>query len=250
MTSPRISTSVVDIFTRSFVIPNVVSIKFYRQPDGYRYIACIPTKGSNNRPLFVCADGFIKIIDIAAAWLEDKGMLSHGSTSSEISIRGDSVRGHNRIDVVLSSCDNIKTLDVRNYWKPIDCVKFMRTCIGFTVRTSENITALLKIKNELTSHLNDVDILEDIIHIAHGVIYDIYTETCGFPYNAVYREALITISLDEFTSLLYERMSAAESKYAEKWFSATEGLYTYILSKGVESLERYIERTQLESYVL
>src|SRR5678816_3809260 len=129
MTSPRISTSVVDIFTRSFVIPNVVSIKFYRQPDGYRYIACIPARESN-KSKFVCADGFIKIIDIAAAWLEDKGMLSHGSTSSEISIRGDSVRGHNRIDVVLSSCDNIKTLDVRNYWKPIDCVTFMRTCIA------------------------------------------------------------------------------------------------------------------------
>src|SRR5678815_146883 len=42
MTSPRISTCVVDIFTRSFVIPNVVSIKFYRQPDGYCYIAFIP----------------------------------------------------------------------------------------------------------------------------------------------------------------------------------------------------------------
>src|SRR5678816_2249197 len=121
-------------------------------------------------------------------------MLSNGSMSSEISIRGDSVRGHNRIDAAFSSCNGIKTLDVRNYWKPIDCVTFYRTCIGFTARTSENITALLKIKNELTSHLNDVDILEDLIHIAHGVIYDIYTETCGFPYNAVYRNALITIS--------------------------------------------------------
>src|SRR5678816_2586678 len=167
MTSPHISTLVVDIFTKSFVIPNDVSFIFNRKPNGDRYIACIPAKGSNNRPLFVCVDGFIKIIDIAAAWVEDKCVLSDGSTSREISIRGDHVRGDNRIDVAFSSCDGIKTIDIRNYWKPIDCVTFMRTCIGFTVRTSENITALLKIKNELTSHYNDVDILEDLIHIAH-----------------------------------------------------------------------------------
>src|SRR5678816_632326 len=137
MTSPRISTSVVDIFTRSFVIPNDVSFIFNRQPDGYRYIACIPARCSNNRPLFVCAAGFIKIIDIAAAWLEEKYVLSDGSTSSEISIRGDSVRGYNRIDVAFSSCDGIKTIDVRNYWKPIDCVTFMRTCIGCLLYTSD-----------------------------------------------------------------------------------------------------------------
>src|SRR5678815_2784689 len=133
----------------------------------------------------------------------DKCVSSGISTSSEISNWKDNVRGSNRIEVVFSSCDDIKTLDVRNYWKPTDCVTFRHTRIGFTVRTSENITALLKIKNELTSHLNEVDILEDLILIAHGVINDIYTKTCGFPYNAVYRNALITISLDEFTSLLY-----------------------------------------------
>src|SRR5678815_1356173 len=168
MTSPRISTPVVDIFTRSFVIPNDVSFIFNRKPNGGRYVACIPARGSNNRPLFVCVDGFFKIIDIAAAWVEDKCLLSDRSTLSEISNWEDSVRCSNRIDVVFSSCDNIKTLDVSHYWKPIDCVTFMRTCIGFTVRTSENITALLKIKNELTSHLNDVDILEDmsLIHIS------------------------------------------------------------------------------------
>src|SRR5678815_1742060 len=194
MTSPRISTSVVDIFTRSFVIPNDVSFIFNRKPNGSRYVACISAKGSNNRPLFVCADGFIKIIDIAATWVEAKCLLSERSTFSEISNWEDNISGSNRIDVVFSSCDNIKTLDVRNYWKPIDCVTFYRTCIGFSVRTSENITALLKIKNELTSHLNDVDILDDLIHIAHGVIYDIYIETCGFPYNAVYRSCLLYTS--------------------------------------------------------
>src|SRR5678816_101383 len=130
MTSPHVSTLVLDIFTRSFVISNDVSFIFNRKPNGGRDIACIPARGSNNRPLFVCVDGFIKIIDIAAAWLEDKCLLSDGSMSSEISIRGDRVRGDNRIDVVLSSCDNIKTLDVRNYWKPIDCVTFMHTCIA------------------------------------------------------------------------------------------------------------------------
>ena len=165
MTSPRISTSVVDIFTRSFVIPNDVSFIFNRQPDGYRYIACIPSRGSNNRPLFICVEEFIKIINIAAGWIEDKCVSSDISTNSEISNWKDNVRGSNRIDVVFSSCDNIKTLDVRNYWKPIYYVNFWRTCIGFTVRTSENITALLKIKNELTSHLNDVDILVDLMHM-------------------------------------------------------------------------------------
>src|SRR5678815_4908724 len=244
MTSPRISTPVVDIFTRSFVIPNDVSFIFNRQPDGYRYIACIPARGSNNRPLFVCADGFIKIIDIASAWLEDKCVLSGGSTSSEISIRGDSVRGYNRIDVAFTASDNVKSIDVRNYWKPNDAVTFMRTCIGFTVQSSENITALLNMKNDLTSHLKDVDILEDLIHIAHGVINDIYTETYGFPYNTVYRSALITISQDTFTSLWRERVSAVEPKYAEKWFSATGCIYAYILSDGVESLEKHIELAQ------
>src|SRR5678815_1057775 len=118
MSSPHISTPVVDIFTRSFVIPSNASFIFNRQPDGYRYIACIPTKGSNNRPLFVCAEGFIKIIDIADAWLEDKCVLSDGSTSSEISIRGDSVRGDNRKDVVFSSCDNIKTVSYTHLTLP------------------------------------------------------------------------------------------------------------------------------------
>src|SRR5678816_2933146 len=175
MTSPRISTPVVDIFTKSFVIPNDVSFIFNRQLDGYRYIACIPSRSSNNKPLFICVEEFIKIINIAAGWIEDKCVSSDISTSSEISNWKDNVRGSNRIDVVFSSCDDIKTLDVRNYWKPFDCVTFRHTCLGFTVRTSKNITALLKIKNELTSHLNDVDILEDLIHIAHGVISVSYT---------------------------------------------------------------------------
>src|SRR5678816_3947454 len=173
MTSPHVSTLVLDIFTRSFVISNDVSFIFNRKPNGGRDIACIPARGSNNRPLFVCVDGFIKIIDIAAAWVEDKCVLSERSAFSEISNWEDNISGSNRIDVVFSSCDNIKTLEVRQYWKPVDCATFYRTCIGFTVRTPENITALLKIKNELTSHLNDVDILDDLIHIAHGVIYDI-----------------------------------------------------------------------------
>src|SRR5678816_4961830 len=95
MTSPRISTSVADIFTRSFVIPNDVSFIFKRKPNGSRYVACISAKGSNNRPLFVCADGFIKIIDIAAAWVEDKCLLSERSTFSEISNWEDNISGSN-----------------------------------------------------------------------------------------------------------------------------------------------------------
>src|SRR5678815_2984282 len=95
MTSPRISTLVVDVFTRSFVIPNDVSFIFICKPNGGRYIACIPARGSNNRPLFVCVDGFIKIIDIAAACVEDKCVLSDGSTLSEISNWKDSVSGSN-----------------------------------------------------------------------------------------------------------------------------------------------------------
>src|SRR5678815_430414 len=109
MTSPRISTPVVDIFTRSFVIPNDVSFIFNRKPNGGRYVACIPAKGSNNRPLFVCADGLIKIIDIAAAWVEDKCLLSERSTLSEISNWGDNISGSNRIDVVFLSLIHIKT---------------------------------------------------------------------------------------------------------------------------------------------
>src|SRR5678815_2999065 len=120
MTSPRISTPVVDIFTRSFVIPNDVSFIFNRIPNCGRYVAFIPARGSNNRPLFVCVDGFIKIIDIAAAWVEDKCLLSERSTLGEISNWEDNVNVSNRIDVVFSSCDNTKTLDVRHYWKPID----------------------------------------------------------------------------------------------------------------------------------
>src|SRR5678815_5137789 len=130
MTSPRISTLVDDIFMRSFVIPNDVSFIFNRKPNGGRYIACIPARGSNNRPLFVCVDGFIKIIDVAAAWVEDKCLLPDRSTLGEISNWEDSVSGSNKIDVVFSACDNIKTHDVRNYFKPIKYVTFYRTCIG------------------------------------------------------------------------------------------------------------------------
>src|SRR5678816_1480607 len=47
MTSPTISTLVVDIFTRSFVIPNDVSVIFNCKPNGDCYIAHIPVRGSN-----------------------------------------------------------------------------------------------------------------------------------------------------------------------------------------------------------
>src|SRR5678816_987802 len=114
MSSPHISTPVVDIFTRSFVIPNDVSFIFNRQPDGYRYIACIPARGSNDRPLFVCADGFLKIIDSVEAWVKNEYVSSETAPPTEI--RGDSLRGYNRIDVAFTASDNVKSIDVRNYW--------------------------------------------------------------------------------------------------------------------------------------
>src|SRR5678816_1683097 len=120
MTSPRISTLVVDIFTRSFVIPNDLSFIFIRKPNGDRSIGCIPAIGSNNRPLFISVEEFIKIINIVAAWVMDECLLSDASRRSEISDWRDSENGSNRIYAAFSSCDNIKSLDVRNYWRPID----------------------------------------------------------------------------------------------------------------------------------
>src|SRR5678815_4296174 len=245
MTSRSASTDV--LFTRIFVIPNDVSFTFFRKTNGEQYITCVPIGGASNIPLIISVEEFFNIIESLEAWIKAEYVSS--VTSSLDEIRSDSLSGCNRIDVAFTASDNVKSIDVRNYWKPNDAVTFMRTCIGFTVQTSANITALFNMKNDLKFHLKVVAILEDLIHIAHGVIYDIYTETYGSPYNAVYRNALITISQDTFTSLLYERMSAVESSYAEKWFSVAEGIYTYILSKDVESLERYIELTQLESYV-
>src|SRR5678816_2231989 len=244
MTSLSAPKLVRNIFTRTFVIPNDVVFIYFRQTNGERYITCIPFGGANNRPLFISVAEFIKIIDTTEAWIKAKYVSSDGSPPGEISTRGDSGRGYNRIEVVFTASDNVKSIDVRNYWKPLDAVTFARTCIGFTVHSSENITALVKIKNELTSHLKEVGMLEDLIHIAHGVIYEIYKETCGLPYNAIYRSALTTISKDTFTSLWTERMHASEPVYAEEWIRAASDIYTYILSKGVESLEKYKELAQ------
>src|SRR5678816_3127799 len=231
MTSHSAPKLVRNIFTRTFVIPNDVVFIFFRQTNGEQYITCIPFGGANNRPLFISVEEFITIVDNSEAWVKANYGSSDGSSPGEISIRGDSVRGYNRIEVVFTASDNVKSVDVRNYWKPLDAVTFARTCIGFTVHSSENITALVKIKNELTSHLKEVDILEDLIHIALGVIYEIYKETCGLPYNAIYRSALTTISKDTFTSLWTERMHANETGYAEEWTNASGSIYTYILSK-------------------
>src|SRR5678816_391897 len=118
-----------NIFTRTFVIPNDVVFIFFRQTNGERYITCIPFGDANNRPLFISVDEFIKIIDTSEAWVMANYGSSDGSPSSEISTRGDSERGYNRIEVVFTASDNVKSIDVRNYWKPIDADAFTHTCI-------------------------------------------------------------------------------------------------------------------------
>src|SRR5678815_5733077 len=106
---------VSDIFTRTFVIPNDVSFIFFRKTNGERYITCIPFGGAYNRPLFISVDEFLKIIDTIEAWVNAKYVSSAASPSEEISIRGDRVRGYDRIEVVFTASDNVKSIDVRNY---------------------------------------------------------------------------------------------------------------------------------------
>src|SRR5678815_3750947 len=126
-----------NIFTRTFVIPNDVAFIFFRNTNGERYITCIPFGGANNRPLFISVEEFIKIIDTTEAWVKAKYVSSDGSPPGEISIRGDIVRGYNRIEVVFTASDNVKSIDVRNYWKPLDAVTFAQTCIGCLLYTSD-----------------------------------------------------------------------------------------------------------------
>src|SRR5678816_2842759 len=132
MTSHSAPKHVSDIFTRTFVIPSDGSFIFFRKMNGERYITCIPFGGANNRPLFISIDEFLKIIDTIEPWVNAKYVSSDESHSGKISIRGDNVRGYNRIEVVFTVSDNVKSIDVRNYWKHNDDVTFARTCIGFT----------------------------------------------------------------------------------------------------------------------
>src|SRR5678815_2135195 len=97
MTSPRISTPVVDIFTRSFLIPRDVSITFFRKTNGKQYITCIPIGGASNRPLNISVEEFLKIIDCIEAWVKTEYVSSETSSPNEI--RSDSLRGYNRIAV-------------------------------------------------------------------------------------------------------------------------------------------------------
>src|SRR5678816_1872223 len=131
MTSHSAPTNV--LFTRTFVIPNDVSITFFRKTNGKQYITCIPIGGASNRPLIMSVEEFLKIIDSVEAWVKTEYVSSETSPPAEI--RGDSLRGYNRIDVAFTASDNVKSIDVRHYWKPNDAVTFMRTCIGFTVQT-------------------------------------------------------------------------------------------------------------------
>src|SRR5678815_2759910 len=116
------------LFTRIFVIPNDVSFTFFRKTNGEQYITCIPIGGATNIPLIISVEEFLKIIDSLEAWLKAEYVSS--VTSSLDEIRGDSLSGYNRIDVAFTASGNVKSIDVRNYWKPNYADTFMRTCIA------------------------------------------------------------------------------------------------------------------------
>src|SRR5678816_2280193 len=235
-----------DIFTRTFVIPEAVSFLFIRKPNGDRYIACIPTVGVHDTPLFISVEEFLRIIDIVEEWVKAEYVISDTSSHSEISIRNEGESGINRIDVVFSYCDSVKSIDVRNYWKPYSANTFIRTRIGFCLHSHENITTLLKIKEEILMHLDNVDILDELIHLAYGLFYKIYTEVWGKPYNRMYISLLTTTNVDTFTSLWHEKMQSIEPEYAEEWVGASRDIYSYVISKGIEALETYIENAQFQ----
>src|SRR5678815_5467889 len=91
MTSHSAPTNV--LFTRTFVIPNDVSITFFRKTNGKQYITCIPIGGASNRPLIMSVEEFLKIIESVEAWVKTEYVSSETSPPAEI--RGDSFRGYN-----------------------------------------------------------------------------------------------------------------------------------------------------------
>src|SRR5678816_3429855 len=84
------------LFTRIFVIPNDVSFTFFRKTTGKQYITCVPIGGASNRPLIISVEEFLKIIDSVEAWIKAEYVSSEASPPDEI--RGDSLRGYNRIN--------------------------------------------------------------------------------------------------------------------------------------------------------
>ena len=79
MTSHSAPEHVSDIFTRTFVIPNDVSITFFRKTNGKQYITCIPIGGASNRPLIMSVEEFLKIINSVEAWVKTEYVSSEAS---------------------------------------------------------------------------------------------------------------------------------------------------------------------------
>lgn len=230
---------VSDLVKHSFVHPyNGVALIVRRKPNGDRYITC---KSVNNRALFISEELLNQTFDAIDTWISIKYASSDPTNSWGLSICGGEPGEANRLTITFSLHDNIPTIDLRNWWRSDKFGVFSPTPMGFTIRGPENIEVFAKMRHQLRTYSEELDKLDKHINFAHQILFEMYDEVCGKPYNNQITSVIQTIDIEKFISIWRERAKTINGFDSD--ISPCE-LCTYILSEGIESLERYIECTQ------
>src|ERR1700755_551745 len=220
---------------------SLLTLMFRRKPNGEQYFSCSSSSSDGNRPLFMSATDLKRIFNEVDNWMKEEYDLSSVTNEEGIIISGGGLKDTNRLTLVLGQHNNIPSVDVRNWWRPKPEGIFRPSSIGFFIAGPDKITSFMKMNEDITKRLDDVDKLDAIINMAHGVMYKVYTENYSF--DAQCAPVMSVVDIESFTRLWNERLKTENLSEGDLAFSPRD-IYTYITTEGLSSLEQYITCTE------
>lgn len=231
-----------DIATWNIIHPKEnFKIVFCRKTTGEKYFLCRAPSYTGYVPLSISSKELDCVFDETYACIRGKYTPSNVTGEHRICIDGGKDEDVFRLTLVFSLCDNVETIDIRKWWRHNPDETFRTSPRGFSITGRENIMTFIDMREEISKRVARVDMLDELINKAHGMLHMIYSENCIFHSSVTIPMNIVNIK--EFSHLWSEEIKQPPYKDQDLKISG-EDMYTYVAKAGLWCLKGNIECTE------